>query len=223
MNPDNLNPSYRNRSDQTIRCSVCNMEIGNRKIAMPSDGSVVHTKHCFVVREREIVAARNAARQASENVERSARAEVQNSNQIDRGTLGVDDGYVDLLDAWIKKAWRDGEETKLSYVMQHVLYTVKGWKEVAKTFTKDVVDSPCHTLEWSSKVFTAAAKYEVGMQLINGWACGMTEEEISANVTQYTLRGAASPSHSTSMQSNQIDEQKTVAWAEIAQRFNGTR
>ncbi len=112
--------------------------------------------------------------------------------------------------------------------------TVTSAKAVLAKGAEDLLVSPCHTLEWSGRIFTAAAELEVytGIQtsldrihqgIVSGEHTLEDAQEylnrVAAEVVKRTIQRASSPKRSTSVTSNLLDQEILSAYAELADQM----
>jgi hypothetical protein len=97
-------------------------------------------------------------------------------------------------------------------------------KAVIIDFASKLLEDPSHTFSWGDRGFTAAAELKVAEEILNyidmdGEAPAENVlEAVRAEALSRALRGARSPSCSTSPTHNLMDAAMTQAWAEFIDR-----
>lgn len=113
----------------------------------------------------------------------------------------------------------------LDYTLTDMIVAADG---VLKKFAENFAANPLHAFSWSSNVIEAAARKDVALQLqaiVNGELPEVSPRKVVGvqaaidYALAQALRGARSPSQSTSQVSNLCEQAKVQAFAEVAEKF----
>lgn len=86
-------------------------------------------------------------------------------------------------------------------------------------FQARFAEDPHHALTWAQDTFKQVSAARVYAEVKRALEKGRTKEEV-VNFAQDTLRQrASSPSFSTSVTSNLVEQYETAAWAEVIEAF----
>lgn len=96
-------------------------------------------------------------------------------------------------------------------IRRRVAYDQKQMAEWAAKFEQD----PLYSLQWAERVYDIAGEYKVASVVGSLLNDGRSLDEVAMYAMDEVVRGARSPSHSTSPCANLAKECETKAWAGI--------
>jgi hypothetical protein len=136
----------------------------------------------------------------------------------------------------------EADQIDLDLFIAHLETMRDASKQAIKLGAMELVESPMRTLEWSGKLFEAAAKLDIVNDFLKSAimtrdniaavAAGGTVESGIADSTAYfeyvrknmqdrIVQMAKSPKRSTSVTSNLLEQERLAAYAELADQMRG--
>lgn len=113
----------------------------------------------------------------------------------------------------------DGDEAKLAHAAYVSLnQKASAEKQIAK-FATEVVANPSYALSWSLDQFKHAARIEIANRFQEMVEAGHSLEVIKAEVIKQAMQLASTSSRSTSPTSNLMEDERRVAWVNLAREL----
>lgn len=166
----------------------------------------------------QIKAARDAAavKKAAEDARAAELAAKRQALAATRGTIEefAASRYTE------KDQARSKEEQALAYFSRRFIGAEEALAERIAKFQVDVLKHLAHAMEWSSDLYSYAAKVECYRYVKHFVESGMTAQELQSELTRRVLDKASSPSRSTSVPSNYMDSELTSKLADLLRDLN---
>ena len=104
---------------------------------------------------------------------------------------------------------------------------VRMGEQAMSEFTEKLAADPAYAFEWSSRAFQSAAELRVGKTILELLSRDAHEDEkvgwVLEEALDRSLREARDPSHSTSVQSNEMARCVAAAWAKVYDKVERSR
>jgi hypothetical protein len=155
-----------------------------------------------------------ALRQAEADAERAAQLAEREARKSARGTA---EDFAQGV--WSKELSR--EDRMLANAVSHALRGKRRAEDTLADFAAKVEKDPEHALSWSMNAFAAAADRRVCGELLSWFDAGCSFEGMLKHFQDEALRKARSPSRSTSVTSNLLEQETGRAWAEATEWLLG--